>query len=112
MSGNLLASLPPDLPEERFDTLVAAGDLRIERIVSRGHASPADFWYDQEHHEFVLVLQGRAGITIEGRSETVVLSPGDYLILEAHLRHRVEWTDPDRETVWLAVHFSGEIEKR
>lgn len=112
MNGNLFASLPPDLPEEFFDTLVTAGDLRIERIVSRGHASPADFWYDQDRHEFVLVLRGRAGISIEGRSETVVLSPGDYLVLEARLRHRVEWTDPDRETLWLAVHFSGEIEKR
>lgn len=112
MNENLLTSFPPDLPEELFDTLVAAGDLCIERIVSRGHASPEGFWYDQARHEFVLVLQGRAGITIEGRSETVVLSPGDYLVLEAHLRHRVEWTDPGRETVWLAIHFSGEIEKR
>lgn len=108
MKGTLFTTLPPDLPEELFETLVAAGEVRIERIVSRGHASPRDFWYDQDRHEFVLLVQGRAGIAVAGQPETIVLAPGDYLIIEAHVRHRVEWTDPKNDTIWLAVHYSAE----
>jgi cupin 2 domain-containing protein len=102
-----LATLPRELPEELFDTLVAAGDVRIERIVSRGHASPEAFWYDQDRDEFVLVVSGHAGLRIEGEDDPVVLGPGDYLVIEAHRRHRVDWTDPDVDTIWLAVHYPG-----
>ena len=58
MKANLFAELPTELPQELFTTLVAASDLRIERIVSHGHASPADFWYDQPQDEWVMVLKG------------------------------------------------------
>ena len=105
MKGTLFTSLPPELPEEIFDTLAASGDVRIERIVSRGHASPTDFWYDQDTDEFVLLVQGRAGLSIEGGADTIILEPGDYLIIKAHVRHRVEWTDPGMDTIWLAVHY-------
>ena len=30
--------------------------------------------------------------------ETICLIP-------AHRRHRVEWTDPEAPTVWLALHY-------
>jgi len=33
------------------------------------------------------------------------LEPGDYIHLPAHLKHRVEWTDPTTETVWLALYY-------
>lgn len=45
--GNLFADLPADLPDELFQTLAGSGDVRVERIVSRGHRSPEGFWYDQ-----------------------------------------------------------------
>ena len=32
------------------------------------------------------------------------MRPGDYVHIRAHVRHRVAWTDPNRETVWLALH--------
>ena len=79
--------------------------VKIERIVSRGHASPEGFWYNQEKNEFVLVLQGSAGLKIQGDDHLAVLKRGDYLTIDAHVKHRVEWTDPDCETVWLAVHY-------
>ena len=53
---NLFADLPAHLPAELFTTLLDAADVRIERIVSHGHASPADFWYGQPQHEWVTVL--------------------------------------------------------
>ena len=43
---NLFADLPAHLPAELATTLLEADDVRVERIVSHGHASPEGFWYD------------------------------------------------------------------
>ncbi len=102
---SLLEELPAELPEELTEILATSAEVRIERIVSRGQRSPEGFWYDQETDEFVLVMQGRAVVVFEGEAEPVRLGPGDYLIIPRHARHRVEWTDPDETTVWLAVHY-------
>jgi cupin 2 domain-containing protein len=101
----LLDGLPEDLSEERVDALLRSGSLRIERIVSTGQASPAGFWYEQDEHEWVVVLRGRAALRCEGQADATELGPGDALLLPAHLRHRVEWTSPDEPTVWLAVFW-------
>jgi cupin 2 domain-containing protein len=103
--ANLFAQIPPRLPDELVEILCQAEQLRIERIVSRGHASPADFWYDQEQHEFVVLLSGRARVVFAADNRTVELAPGDWLDIKAHARHRVDWTDPQQDTVWLAVHY-------
>lgn len=92
------------LPEERLTGLLAVPGLRIERIVSTGQASPPGFWYDQDWAEWVLVLSGSAGLLFEGEVGPRVLRPGDHVLIPARARHRVEWTDPGRPTVWLAVH--------
>jgi len=107
-SGNLFAGAPARLEEEEIAPLAAWRGGRIERIVSTGQASPPGFWYDQDGSEWVVVLQGAARLAIEGESAARALGPGDYVELEAHVRHRVEWTDPDRPTVWLAVHYAGD----
>jgi cupin 2 domain-containing protein len=103
--ANLFAHIPPHLPDELLETLCQEEHLRIERIVSRGHASPADFWYDQEQHEFVLLVSGSARVTFADGNRSVELAPGDWLDIKAHVRHRVEWTDPAQDTIWLAVHY-------
>ena len=105
MKGTLLEDIPAELPEEIFDTICSTDSVRIERIVSRGHASPEGFWYDQEENEFVLVVRGSAGLKLENEDDIVVLKTGDYLNIGAHVKHRVEWTDPTCETIWLAVHY-------
>ncbi len=102
--GNLLADLPTTLAGEELRTLLATPDLRIERIVSTGQASPPGFWYDQDWAEWVLVLAGQAALLIEGEAAPRVLEPGSYVHLPAHCRHRVEWTSTKTPTVWLAVH--------
>jgi cupin 2 domain-containing protein len=102
---SLLANLPQDLLKERFETVLETPAFRLERILSRGHATPEGEWYDQELDEWVVVLQGAARLVIEGRAEEIVMNPGDALLLPAHCRHRVDWTAPDRVTVWLALHF-------
>lgn len=101
---NLLRDIPASLPDELVETLVAAAGIRIERIISRGHSSPPDFWYDPPESEWVLVVAGSARLTIEGE-QPITLLPGSFLNIPAHQRHRVEWTDPSQPTVWLAVHY-------
>lgn len=105
MTTNLLADLPVAGPDETLETLVAAGAVRIERIVSTGQASPEGFWYDQDWNEWVMVLAGSAGLQIEGEDQPRRLKAGDAVTLPAHCRHRVAWTDPGQPTVWLAVHY-------
>ena len=100
---NLFEDLRPT-EDERFDTLLDRPGVRIERIVSTGQASPPGFWYDQAHDEWVVVLQGSAGLLVEGQPERT-LRPGDVLLLPAHCRHRVTWTAEGEPTVWLAVHI-------
>jgi cupin 2 domain-containing protein len=103
--GNLLGDLPARLDAEQISALITSVHLRIERIVSTGQASPPGFWFDQDWAEWVLVVAGSAGLLFEGESEPRVLQAGDYLLIPAHRRHRVAWTDVEHPTVWLAVHF-------
>ena len=104
-SRNLFAELPSDLPEELIEQLVDAPGVRIERIVSTGHASPPGFWYDQAETEWVVLLHGQA--TLEFEDEMQILKPGDYVLIPAHRKHRVNSTSQTEPTVWLAVFFSG-----
>lgn len=111
--GNLFAGIsgtPGERTEEELVERIAAGTgagVRVERIVSRGHASPDGFWYDQSEREWVVVLSGRARLRFEGDEDDVDLGPGDYVDIPAHTRHRVQWTAPGEDTVWLAVLYDA-----
>lgn len=102
---NILADIPAQLPQELFTSLLQNKQLHIERIVSRGHANAIDEWYDQAHDEWLILIQGEAILEFAGQTELKTLLTGDYLLIPAHCRHRVEWTDPDINSIWLAVHF-------
>lgn len=104
VSENLFAVCPDEAEGEVFETLLGTPGMTIERIVSRGHSSPESDWYDQERHEWIAVLQGEAILAFED-GEEVMLRPGAHVNIPAHRRHRVAWTTPDAETVWLAVHY-------
>jgi cupin 2 domain-containing protein len=100
---NVFENIPADLPDELIETLAQSGQIRIERIVSQGHGSPDGFWYDQVQDEFVILLAGAARLRFDDSS--VDLKPGDYILIPAHRRHRVDCTAPGVNTVWLAVFF-------
>jgi cupin 2 domain-containing protein len=102
-SVNLLSDIPHDLPAELTQTLAESSHVRIERIVSRGHVSSPGFWYDQDWPEWVTVIRGNARVQFEN-GETVELTAGSFLDIPAHRRHRVEWTDPNQDTIWLAIY--------
>lgn len=103
---NLLRDLPTATAEEFVERLAGIGAVRIERIVSHGQANPEGFWYDQDEAEFVLVVAGAARLAFAD-GETLALGPGDWVDIAAHRRHRVDWTDPHRPTVWLAVFYQA-----
>src|SRR4051812_19265946 len=105
-SSNLFSALPQQLLDELFTTLLETPSFRIERIVSHGHASPVGFWYDQDQHEWVIVLKGAARLRFE--EGIVDMKPGDFINIPAHKRHRVEWTTPEEPTIWLAVHYGDQ----
>ncbi|MBQ7151106.1 MAG: cupin domain-containing protein [Synergistaceae bacterium] len=92
-------------PEEFLEVLTSGtGPVRIERIISEGHVSPPDFFYDQDESEFVAVLQGEAAI--EFQSKTLKFFKGDWLIIPPHEKHRVIYTSSDPKCIWLTVFFN------
>jgi cupin 2 domain-containing protein len=99
---NLLL-LPDRAAAERIDALLSRPGLRIERIVSWGQASPTGFWYDQAESEWVLVIAGAARLRFEDETAARHLVAGDWVDIAPHRRHRVDWTDPEMATIWLAV---------
>lgn len=104
---NLLEELSAARAAEVSETLLEREGVRLERIVSLGQASPEGHWYDQPQDEWVMLAAGAARISIEGEAEELSLMPGDAVLLPAHCRHRVTWTDPDRPTVWLALFVAA-----
>ncbi|HXC28794.1 MAG TPA: cupin domain-containing protein [Stellaceae bacterium] len=114
---NLLRDLPDAGAAEIVERLAGNGATRIERIVSHGQASPEGFWYDQDEAEFVLVLAGAARLEFADGA-MLTLGPGDFVDIAPRHRHRVEWTNPDCPTVWLAVFYKpchsgrSEVESR
>ena len=102
--NNLFADLSDSLSKELIEVLAENEHVRIERIFSTGRASPAGYWYDQDEAEWVVVLKGEAKMLFEGEDEPLTMRPGDHVLIEAHRKHRVEWTTPDEPTVWVAVY--------
>jgi cupin 2 domain-containing protein len=102
--SNIFDLIPATLKDELFEELISKDSLKIERIVSRGHATPEHEWYDQRSNEWVILLQGEAILSFLNEND-VRLKAGDYINIPAHKKHKVSWTKPDENTVWLAVHY-------
>ena len=104
---NLLADLQTARSEELVTILAQNQHVRVERIVSTGQATSQGCWYDQEEHEWVVVLKGESKLVFED-GESVQMATGDHILILAHRKHRVEWTTPEEPTVWLAVFYQVE----
>jgi cupin 2 domain-containing protein len=103
--GHFLEDAASGLPDEVSEIMLSGHGVRIERIVSHGQASPPGYWYDQDEHEWVMLLEGEAALRFDGDEILLRLTPGMHVHIPAHARHRVEWTAPDRRSVWLAVFY-------
>ncbi len=97
--------------EEIFETLVSTRNVKIERIISKGQGTPDNEWLTQNLSEWVILLKGSAILSFEESKKTIKMNPGDYILIPANTKHRVEWTDPDNQSFWLAIHFDKEQEK-
>ena len=104
---NIFKNLPISMADESFEAIINTENILVERIVSWGHSSPPNFWYDQDKDEWILLLQGRACIKFQKGNKKIVLNSGDHLTIPAHAKHRVEWTDAEGQTIWLAMHYRG-----
>jgi cupin 2 domain-containing protein len=102
--SNIFESIPKSLKEEFFEELISKDGMKIERIVSYGHTTTEFEWYDQESDEWVILLKGEAVLSFPDE-EDIRLKAGDYINIPAHKKHKVAWTKPKEETVWLAVHY-------
>lgn len=103
--GNIFELIPDNLDKEVFELLVQNECVKIERIISKGHTSSGSDWYDQEQNEWVMILKGEAIISFENEKD-IELKAGSYINIPAHKKHKVNWTTPKTETIWLAVHYS------
>ena len=101
---NNIFDLPSSLPnKELFESLVSANNILIERIISTGQTTPPGEWYDQDQDEWVILLQGFASLCYaDGRQIKLIV--GDYLLIPAHQKHRVESTSSEPPCIWLAIH--------
>jgi cupin 2 domain-containing protein len=103
--GNIFEAIPAEINQEIFSELVQSDKVKIQRIISKGQTSPESGWYDQAENEWVIVLKGEATILFENGDDVHLVS-GSYLTIPANTKHKVTWTVPDQETIWLAVHYS------
>jgi cupin 2 domain-containing protein len=102
---NIFSNIPESIPNEISEDIFSSGRVRIERIITSGNNhSSEDGWYDQDEDEWVLVVQGEGVLEFE-EGESVRLRVGGYVNIPAHKKHRVTWTDPNKETIWLAVFY-------
>ena len=99
MSENIFDNIPKPADKEFFEELLLKNGLKIERIVSFGHTTP-----ELEKDEWVILLKGEAVISFLN-GDDVRLKAGDYINIAAHKKHKVSWTKPDEESIWLAVHY-------
>lgn len=101
-----ISGLPLSSDAEHFETLLEGKKFRLERIVSQGHTTPSEQWYDQPAEEWVLLLAGRASLEFEQGSMTH-LTAGDCILLPARMKHRVSYTSYNPPCIWLAIHFES-----
>lgn len=108
-SPSNLLRLPAELPAaEVCELLLQRPGIRVERILSTGQASPPGFWYDQTEDEWVAVLQGEGVLQWEDGRLTELRS-GDWLLIPARQKHRVERTSVDPPCIWLAVFVTSQV---
>jgi cupin 2 domain-containing protein len=105
--ANIYEGIPFDMPDEFIEKIAGSAEKGavVERIISRGHASPPGFWYDQEKTEFIILLKGKAALLFKDQEQILEMLPGDYIEIPPHALHRVEWTAEEEDTVWLTFFY-------
>jgi len=88
---------------EHFEKIFQSEKFKIERIISFGQVTPKGEWYNQEQDEYVMLIEGKAELEFEDKRR-VKLTKGDYLLIPAHLKHKVTQTSKKPPCIWLAIY--------
>ena len=102
--GNIFTGSSCHSKEEIFNTIFSGKNIKIEQIISSGHTSPAEGWYDQTQQEWVILIEGEAILEFENNQKKK-LKKGDYLLIPALAKHKVIYTSTNPKCVWLAIFF-------
>ncbi len=84
---------------ESFNELFKSKNITITQIISSNRLEIKE--YNQEVDEFVILLEGKATLEIEGKIKE--LQKGDFLYIKAHTKHKVLKTS--NGALWLAIYF-------
>ncbi len=106
---NLLREPVPSTGHETNRVLHFGKGWRLELIVSCAACSQENFWYEQEEHEWILILRGSARLRFKKDNHIVDLNVGDQLHLLPYSSHRVEHTDSGSGTIWLALFWDEQL---
>jgi cupin 2 domain-containing protein len=93
-----------DFTNELFFQLYKNKNCLIEKIVSTGQVTEVDKWLEENNDEFVILLQGESELKFEN-GEKIALSKGDYCLIPANTKHRVDYTTADPQCIWLTIHI-------
>ncbi len=88
---------------EIIEDIIFTKSFRLEKISSFGYPTPNNKWYNQDKNEWVLLLKGQATLKFKKDVSRINLKEGDYIFLEKHLEHRVEYVSKD--AIWLCIHY-------
>lgn len=103
--GNIFSEIPTSIPKEVFNSIIDKDGIKIERIISKGHTTEKDKWYNQEKNEWLIMLKGKAELLFKNNNQIIKMKKGDYLNISAHTEHRVTKTSKKEETIWLTIHY-------
>jgi cupin 2 domain-containing protein len=101
--GSLFKGLTVPAHGETTREIMQIANVTIEEILTSPDLEPID--YDQVQDEWVLVVEGRAAIALagpDGEPTAVELEAGDWLLIPARTKHRVNRVGAG--TRWLTVH--------
>lgn len=104
---NFFEELPLNRDSEFFEDILEHKGFKLERIISFGQNTPENEWFDQDQDEWVILLKGSASLVFEDKPGEIELKPGDHLLIKAHQKHRVSYTDPEQPSFWAAIHFDA-----
>ncbi|MDD5653971.1 MAG: cupin domain-containing protein [Candidatus Omnitrophica bacterium] len=102
--NNYYTGFAPDPLLENFKILLFGKKFNLEKIISKGYATPAAKWIIEETNEFVLLLKGKAELVFEDEQK-IKLTEGDYFVIPKKTKHKVTRTSRRPLCYWLTIHY-------
>ena len=95
---NIFSEIPDRLKDELFEDIISSKNIKIERIISDGHTSPKNGWYESKQNEWVILLQGEAILSFD-KGDDLTLNVGDYVNIPSLKKHKVSYTSKSQKSI-------------